>query len=112
MNWRHLPSQNTSIRPTLNLKRRYDCGAPGTPFKIEIGHKMTQNEDMETPTDRNEWDFFDYDGAIFRRPKGNTGGVTHVFNESERTWHPYGGADKTKPWLFGDSIGGPLQDYN
>ncbi len=81
-------------------------------FRMAICLESPHNEDMETPTDPNEWEFFDYDGAVFRRPKRNVGGVTHVFSERERTWHPYGGANKTKPWLFGDRIDGPSQDYS
>jgi len=66
---------------------------------------------MTTPSDDTlalEWDFFDLDGAIFRRPKGRMGGVTDVFLEKSRSWRPYQGADKTKPWMFGDRCADPL----
>jgi hypothetical protein len=86
-------------------------GARQTTFGMEIYRESPHNEDMETPTDPNEWEFFDYDGAVFRRPKGNIGGVTHVFNEKVCTWRPYGGADKIKPSLFGDRINAPPKSF-
>jgi hypothetical protein len=53
-----------------------------------------------------QYDFFDLDGALFRRPWGNIGGVTDVFRERTKTWEPYRG-DRTKPALFGDRCSGP-----
>ena len=52
-------------------------------------------------TEEIQYDFFDLDGAIFRRPRGHIGGVTDVFRERTKTWELYGG-DRTKPALFGD----------
>jgi hypothetical protein len=53
-----------------------------------------------------EFDYFDLDGAYFRRPKGFIGGVTDVLVDGE--WRPYTG-NRTKPALYGDRISDPLQ---
>jgi hypothetical protein len=58
---------------------------------------------METIAD---FEYFDLDGARFRRPKGFIGGVTDVLVGNE--WRPYTG-NRTKPALYGDRISDPLQ---
>ena len=65
---------------------------------------------METHAETIEWEFFDKEGAIFRRPKGNIGGVTHVFGEKTKEWLPYQGADKMKPVVYGDRCDDPSRD--
>ncbi|MBI1207425.1 MAG: hypothetical protein GC191_09060 [Azospirillum sp.] len=50
------------------------------------------------------WDFFEHDGAHFRRPSG-PGGVSDVLHGKE--WKPYSG-DRTKPAVWGDPCGDPL----
>jgi hypothetical protein len=62
---------------------------------------------METKSDSDEWEYFDRDGAIFRRPKGNIGRVTHVHSNGE--WKEYAG-DGLLPSLFGDRINDPLPE--
>jgi hypothetical protein len=53
------------------------------------------------------WEHFDLDGAIFRRPSGGFG-VTHVYGEKSRSWAPYAGQDKIKPVFFGDRCSDPM----
>jgi hypothetical protein len=50
------------------------------------------------------WDFFDHDGAVFRRPRGNIGPVTHVHVNG--SWQDYKG-DGLMPSLFGDRCDDP-----
>lgn len=64
---------------------------------------------MTEKADGAEWDFFDLDGAVFRRSRGNLGGVTDVFRERTQTWEPYTG-DRTKPAVWGDRVDGPEGD--
>ncbi len=52
-----------------------------------------------------EWKFFDMDGAVFRRPTGNIGGVTHVY--TDEGWKTYQGSDRAAPVLFGDRCEDP-----
>jgi hypothetical protein len=55
------------------------------------------------------WDFFDHDGAKFRRPASSRRGrpVTDVLHGKE--WVPYEG-NTLDPALFGDRISDPLGD--
>lgn len=55
-----------------------------------------------------EWEDFDHDGAIFRRPKGGVWGITHVFSEKSQAWKPYEGRDKSKAIAYGDLCEDPL----
>lgn len=54
-----------------------------------------------------QYDFFNHDGAVFRRPRGSRAGVTHVYSEKHRNWVEYKGANKTDPWMFGDRCSDP-----
>jgi hypothetical protein len=46
------------------------------------------------------FDFFDYDGAYFRRPAG-LGPVNQIWHEDEHRWVPYTGSG-TKIAMHGD----------
>lgn len=52
-----------------------------------------------------EWEFFEHDGAFFRRPAGRPGGVTHVL-AAEKGWKDYRG-NRTDPVLWGDKVADP-----
>lgn len=47
------------------------------------------------------WEYFNLDGATFRRPANKPGGVTHILNG--KFWKPYNG-NRTAPVLYGDRI--------
>lgn len=48
------------------------------------------------------WEYFEKDGAYFRRPAGRGyGGVTDVLHGSQ--WKPYTG-DRTAAYLYGDRV--------
>lgn len=50
------------------------------------------------------FEYYDRDGAIFRRPSGQPGGVTDVLHGED--WKPYTG-DRTAAYLYGDRIKAP-----
>lgn len=45
------------------------------------------------------WEYFEHEGATFRRPAGKPGGVTHILQGG--SWAPYKG-DRTAPVMYGD----------
>jgi hypothetical protein len=51
-----------------------------------------------------KWHFFEHEGATFRRPAGNIGGVTDILNKDG--WKPYTG-NRTDPALYGDMVADP-----
>ena len=57
--------------------------------------------------DGQSWEYFDRDGAKFRRPAGVPGGVTDVLQD--KAWVPYTG-DRTAAYLESDPIPDPLGD--
>lgn len=54
--------------------------------------------------DDGAWEYFDHDGATFRRPAGAPGGVTDVLHGEN--WKPYKG-DRTAAYLYGNRLDGP-----
>jgi hypothetical protein len=60
------------------------------------------------PETESSYDFFEQDGAIFRRRRGYDSRCVHdVFRPKSRTWEPYAG-DGLAPAVFGDPCEDPL----
>ncbi|UKJ74239.1 hypothetical protein [Azospirillum brasilense] len=68
----------------------------GDKSAYEVGSDLKKAGGMD-----GDWDYFEHEGVLFRRPAGRPGGVTHI--RDGNGWASYKG-DRTAPVMFGDRI--------